>query len=87
MPWPEIADILRAECIRCGLVSADAEAAHTIKPKRERRGRKLDTDSKTDKKIADAWRDSGCKTYADFASASGEAERSIKLAVERHRKR
>jgi hypothetical protein len=52
-----------------------------------KRGRKRETDEKEDKRIFDGWKESGCRSYEDYAGVCGRTERKIRLAVDRHEKR
>ncbi|HEY3244517.1 MAG TPA: hypothetical protein VGM03_14325 [Phycisphaerae bacterium] len=63
----------------------DQQKAGATRP--HRRGRPADTDPKRDARIAADWRASDLPSYRDFANARGYAERDVKLAVGRHRKR
>lgn len=54
---------------------------------KKKRGRPIDTNHATDKKIYDAWKTGRYKTYKELANAMGEKLRPIKLALDRERKR
>ena len=59
---------------------------------RPKRGRRADTDSVLDAKLADAWQVCGCVTYKDGACHlaerfAGLTEQHLRLAVDRHRHR
>jgi hypothetical protein len=55
--------------------------------KKRRRGRPRDTNEKADKRIYEAWKSGGHKTYADLAVALGLPARKVEGAIDRHRKR
>lgn len=54
---------------------------------RKRKGRKLESDLDADKRVFDGWRDSGCRTYEDYARICGTTSKQVQDAVDRHRKR
>ena len=57
------------------------------KTAKRNRGRKLETDPKADKKVADAWATGQYKTYAELGQGLGKSEREVYLSLERHRAR
>jgi len=59
----------------------------TKKTAKQKRGRKIETDPKADKRIADAWATRRYKTYAELGQELKIAEREVYLALERHRAR
>ena len=62
------------------------EPNRPINPKRKR-GRKLDTDLKEEKRIADAWQNGQYKTFEECGRALGKTKREIHLAIDNHRHR
>jgi hypothetical protein len=54
---------------------------------KHRRGRKVDTDAKADKRIADAWETRSYKTYEECGTALGKPTKQVKDAIDRNRKR
>lgn len=63
------------------------EDAADATPKRNRPGRKPDTDPKEDKRIFDAWQSGQYKTYAELESELRLSKGEGKRACDRHRKR
>lgn len=64
-----------------------ADNAADDTPKRNRPGRKVDTDSKEDKRISDAWQTGQYRTYADLERELNLRAGEAKRACDRHRKR
>ena len=65
---------------------ADSESTQRKRPS-AKRGRKVDTDPKEDKRIADAWASGLHDSFADLERILGLKEGDAKLAMDRHRKR
>lgn len=61
--------------------------AESASAPKKRRGRKLETDPKKDKRIFDGWHVSGCKSYEEYSKVCDLSPRAIKEAIDRHRKR
>jgi hypothetical protein len=55
--------------------------------KRRKRGRPVDTDTKADQRIYNAWQSSQYRTFEELARNLGKDGKEIKEAVDRHRKR
>jgi hypothetical protein len=55
--------------------------------KKSKRGRKADTDSKADQRIAEAWGTKSYRSYAELANEFGISERDVEKAIDRHRHR
>jgi hypothetical protein len=55
--------------------------------RKQRRGRPVDTDTKRDEQIWDAWHTGEHKNYADLARHLGTNESHVARAIDRHRQR
>jgi hypothetical protein len=74
--------------VRAGAAGDQSDAAHRKGAKQKgQRGRKLDTDPKADKRVADAWTTGQYKTYRECAAALGMPEKKVRAAIDRHRHR
>ena len=61
-------------------------------PQKKRRGRPSDTDHDEDRRISESWKNSGCKTFKEFAQTDAgqrfqKTWQELKSVHERHRKR
>ncbi len=54
------------------------------KPKR---GRRMDTNRDEDKRIYDGWKESGCRSFEEYATVCRRSKREIQKAIDRHKKR